>query len=217
MSTDSFETEGQPETPDWAGAAEIPDLSGGAGPDAEAPQAGSADTDAEVGGRGRRGRKHADTGGRSGGRRRPGALRGTTAEQRKAVERAVAVVALDDGELALLGFAAGLPGADEMTEVALASLGAEERCVAVLSLILGVAQADPMAAGAIAVGAGGEPNGLGAAWAALGHLSTTLPASMPSNPVEAGLAFAAAAQGLPEATPKLLGGLLHLLGSDLDA
>lgn len=215
MSTDSFETEGQPGTPDWAGAAEIPDLSGGAYPDAEAPQAGSADTDAEVGGRGRRARKH-DTA-RGGGRRRPGALRGTTAEQRKAVERAVAVVGLDDNELVLLGAAAGLPTPGDVTDVALASLGAEERCIAVLGLIIQVAQADPMAAGAIAVGAAGA-DGLTAAWAALEHLAGGgLPVSVPSNPVEAGLAFAAAAQGLPEATPKLLVGLLHLLGSDLDA
>lgn len=214
MSTDSFEIDDTNTVPDWVSG----DDPAPAETDTSTETTGTStfEPDTDTGGRGRRGRKSAEMGVRAGGRRRPGALRGTTAEQRKAVERTVAVASLDDSELTLLGFAAGLADAGDVVEVTLASLGAEERCVTVLGLILQVSQAEPMAAGAIAVGAGGEPNGLGAAWAALRHLSTGLPASVPSNPVEAGLAFAAAAQALPGQTSETLSVLLRLLGADRD-
>jgi len=217
MATDSYEIDDTNTVPDWASGVDPTPATDDT--QIETPQTfeSGPEPDAGTGGRSRRGRKNAETPARAGGRRRAGALRGTTVEQRKAVERTVAVADLDDGELSLLGFAAGLADAGDVIEVTLASLGAEERCVAVLGLILQVSQAEPMAAGAIAVGASAETYGLGAAWAALRHLSTGLPASIPSNPVEAGMAFAAAAQAIGGQTSETLGGLLRLLGADLNA
>ena len=130
--------------------------------------------------------------------RRPERRRAPSAE-RRIVERTLAVAALADLERDVLAAACG--GSDtEVAELTLAALASEATAAAALELILEVAGADALSAGAIAAGAISDRADKAStpAWAALRRLSTDLPALVPPKAVAAGVAFATAAQALGE-------------------
>ncbi len=125
----------------------------------------------------------------------PRARRRAPSAERRIVERTLAVAALTDLERDVLAAACDTEQT-EVAELTLACLAAEASATAALELVLEVAGADALAAGAIAAGAAGERGGIRLAWMALRRLSTALPAQVPSKAVAAGTAFATAAQGL---------------------
>jgi len=116
------------------------------------------------------------------------------AGDRRTAERAIAVVGLAPDELELLRAVVAAEDAD-LAGVILASLEHEVAASKALDLVITVAQAEPLTAGARAVEASTAPGGLGVAWTALGALAPGLGAP-PAGMLEAGLAFATVAQSL---------------------
>jgi len=116
------------------------------------------------------------------------------AGDRRTAERAIAVVQLSTDELDLLKAVTAAEGSD-LAGVILASLDHEVVAARGLDLVIVVAEAEPVVAGAKAVEASTAPGGLGVAWTALGALAPGL-GEAPAGMLEAGLAFATVAQSL---------------------
>jgi len=116
------------------------------------------------------------------------------AGDRRTAERALGVVGLADDELDLLRAVVAAEGSD-LADVVLASLEHEVAASKALDLVITVAQAEPLAAGAKAVEASTAPGGLGVAWTALGALAPGL-GEVPAGMLDAGLSFATVAQSL---------------------
>jgi len=116
------------------------------------------------------------------------------AGDRRTAERALSVVGLADDELDLLRAVVAAEGSD-LADVVLASLEREAAAARGLDLVIVVAQAEPLAAGAKAVEASTAPGGLGVAWTALGALAPGL-GEVPAGMLDAGLSFATVAQSL---------------------
>lgn len=128
--------------------------------------------------------------------------------ERKVVERTLAVAGLDEPGRDLLAAACGTDDTS-VEELTLACLSAEAEAAAALALLVEVATADALTAGALAVGAAGERGGLRQAWAVLRRIRPDLPAQVPVKPVAAGTGFAGAAQQL---TAGELDDLRHVAG-----
>jgi hypothetical protein len=140
--------------------------------------------------------------------------RRTVSTERRIVDRTLAVAALTDLESDLLAAVCG--GSDtEVAELTLACLAAEATAIAALELILEVAGADALSAGAIAAGAISDRTDKASApaWAALRRLSAALPAQVPSKAVVAGVAFATAAQALGESELAAVRTLVEVLSA----
>lgn len=125
-------------------------------------------------------------------RRRPSGPGGDT---RRAVERALAVIGLDDDVRRILADACGAASAD-VADVAVTSLESEKAAASALGLVVEVAGADPINAGVLATEAASDRQSFRAPWAVLRGMDASLPASPPPAHAKAGLAFAIAAKGL---------------------
>lgn len=164
---------------------------------AEQPEATVDETPAEPTPR-RRGRPRGSTDSRP---RKPATRKAPTrrrttrpAGDRRTAERAIAVIELAPDELDLLRAVVAAEGAD-LTGVILASLEHEAAASKALDLVVVVAEAEPVVAGAKAVEASTAPGGLDVAWTALGALAPGL-GDAPASSLDAGLAFATVCQSL---------------------
>jgi len=113
---------------------------------------------------------------------------------RRTAERAIVVCGLAPDELELLRAVVAAEDAD-LAGVILASLEHEVAVSKALDLVVTVAEAEPVVAGAKAVEASTSPGGLGVAWTALGALAPGL-GDAPAGMLDAGLAFATVCQSL---------------------
>lgn len=118
-----------------------------------------------------------------------------TEQTRHVIDRTLAVATLDEEETGLLASACGTPGVTDPADITLASLVSHTQATDALNLLLDVAGADPISAGALAAGAAADGN-LAGAWEIVARLSPDLPLSAPAKAAEAGVAYAGAAQGL---------------------
>jgi hypothetical protein len=112
---------------------------------------------------------------------------------RQAVERTLAVFALDDAAVtvlcAALDVTPGGPGDQVVADVAVASLESGEAARSTLSTLAGILDADDMEAASIATGLAMERPAFKKLWTVLGVLDTGL-GNPPSQPAQAGLAAA---------------------------
>lgn len=166
---------------------------------AEQPEATVDETPAETAPR-KRGRPRGSTDSRP---RKPATRKASTARRRttrpaqgdrRTAERAIAVIELAPDELDLLKAVTAAEGSD-LAGVVLASLEHEVAASKALGLVVIVAEAEPVVAGARAVEASTAPGGLGVAWKALSALAPGL-GDPPDGMLDAGLAFATVCQSL---------------------
>jgi len=129
--------------------------------------------------------------------------------ERQVVCRTLAVADLDELDRGLLAAACGCPS-DDTVVLTLSSLDRGKSAAGALSLVLDVAGADPVAAGALAVGGAANRDGFRRSWAVLARVAD-LPAPPPTPVLDAALTFAGAAQALDSGDLARLNSLRGLL------
>lgn len=129
--------------------------------------------------------------------------------ERQVVRRTLAVAGLDELDRELLGAACGHPADDTVTLI-MASLDRCKQASAALGLVLDVAGAEPVAAGALSVEGSANRDGFRRAWATLALLSE-LPTPAPTAVLDAALMLAGAAQRLDAGALSRLSELKEML------